>query len=610
MLRRADRSGQMLSVLGILAVVALSALMWMAASIIAGTNERADDRRAHLAGDRQFSAAERSTLLVSDGGAAVLAPSAQALRKGDPAGAHAAHGDWADPDESLWSLWHHEPGELCDFATHDACWQTRFGPTERIELRPGIFVAERNVTLRTVSGCSESAFSTIDLEAAQQDSVDLAAGCRSVESSVTRWRRRSFTDYGMHIGSQTASARQGGRPVPFDSTLQASAWPIRTNQPAFFIVCDDPPAFADAEVSEHPGLASGSAVPAADAATAADGTACPTAVAGRFTTAPILDVQRTADDRDHARRCASDRPTALVWMADANAQARSHGHAQDLAGQTPWGGWLNTDAAAQTLDLSAIPQISPQISQYDNYRYTIYREGDLTVSGILAPHVDALSIAVSGDIVLDMSSIDTSTAEVVALIAGCDVVLAGIPAADATLSRVAVLAPHGALYPAAWRTNPGPFPTVTVEGSVATQHWGVFGLYDATQTQQSGYSFDLAYPPGWGNIVPPWWPDPIGSAWQQVSGRPEPLPVTVVTALPTTTTLPPFDTSWHPECRALRAHNQITGPARNTWRSADGLRDYTAELTRLRIAYEAAVTAAGGTPWVEPWHAFRSDCGP
>ena len=123
-----------------------------------------------------------------------------------------------------------------------------------------------------------------------------------------------------------------------------------------------------------------------------------------------------------------------------------------------------------------------------------------------------------------------------------------------TLTNVAVLAPNGGVYARRWHLPHASTggPTLTIEGSIATKHLGLYGIPDQTTgTITSGWAKTFTYPTDFWQARPPWWPGFTGNEWAPVgapaasSGEaaPEPEPEPGFNINPTAVTVTEGSTS-------------------------------------------------------------------
>lgn len=83
------------------------------------------------------------------------------------------------------------------------------------------------------------------------------------------------------------------------------------------------------------------------------------------------------------------------------------------------------------------------------------------------------------------------------------------------LTGVAVLAPQGAVYTRNWHLphSDRGGPTLTIEGSVASRHLGLYGIPDDTGDVTAGWAKQFTYPADFWRARPPWWPNSVTSEW-------------------------------------------------------------------------------------------------
>lgn len=92
---------------------------------------------------------------------------------------------------------------------------------------------------------------------------------------------------------------------------------------------------------------------------------------------------------------------------------------------------------------------------------------------------------------------------------------------DFTLSNVAILAPTGGVIARDWaiprqqRSTPLPAndPVITIEGSIAVKHRGLFGQYDNAGALATGYRKVFTHPAGFAEGVTAWWPELKQNHW-------------------------------------------------------------------------------------------------
>ena len=146
---------------------------------------------------------------------------------------------------------------------------------------------------------------------------------------------------------------------------------------------------------------------------------------------------------------------------------------------------------------------------------TVYSEGDIIVCGDIeatgtnpagGPNVIALITA--GDVILDPSGL-------IPLACADDTLLELNISHNLTLTNVAVLAPDGAVYARRWHLpHAATGPTLTIEGSIAAKHLGLYGIPDqATGTITNGWAKTFTYPTDFWQARPLWWPGFTGNEW-------------------------------------------------------------------------------------------------
>ena len=156
---------------------------------------------------------------------------------------------------------------------------------------------------------------------------------------------------------------------------------------------------------------------------------------------------------------------------------------------------------------------------------TVYASGDIIICGDIKAEKtndaggrpNVIALITEGDVVLDPSvdttgqhpcrdthpnpSIDLSTLHNLRLI------------------NVAVLAPEGAIYARNWhlRRNDRGGPTLTIEGSIAAKHLGLYGIPNPTTgSVDAGWAKAFTYPDDFWLARPPWWPGVTGNEWEPV----------------------------------------------------------------------------------------------
>ena len=151
---------------------------------------------------------------------------------------------------------------------------------------------------------------------------------------------------------------------------------------------------------------------------------------------------------------------------------------------------------------------------------TVYAAGDIIICGDieargtnLAGGPNVIALVTEGDVILDPSGQPS--------LCGQDVIpaLTELSAShDISLTNVAVLAPEGAIYARNWHLPHAPAPavgpTLTIEGSIAAKHLGLYGEPDpATGTVIAGWAKNFTYPNDFWLARPPWWPGYDGNEW-------------------------------------------------------------------------------------------------
>ena len=150
---------------------------------------------------------------------------------------------------------------------------------------------------------------------------------------------------------------------------------------------------------------------------------------------------------------------------------------------------------------------------------TVYSKDDIIVCGDIeatgtnpagGPNVIALITA--GDVIVDPSGLTPP-------VCADDTLLELNTSHNLTLTNVAVLAPDGAVYARRWHLPHAATggPTLTIEGSIAAKHLGLYGIPDQTTgTITSGWAKTFTYPTDFWQARPPWWPGLDGSEWAPV----------------------------------------------------------------------------------------------
>ena len=150
---------------------------------------------------------------------------------------------------------------------------------------------------------------------------------------------------------------------------------------------------------------------------------------------------------------------------------------------------------------------------------TVYAEGDIIVCGDIetrgtnpAGGPNVVALIAEGDVILDPNGLTPP---------GCadDTLLELNTSHNLTLTNVAVLAPDGAVYARRWHLPHAATggPTLTIEGSIAAKHLGLYGIPDQTTgTITSGWAKTFTYPTDFWQARPPWWPGFTGNEWAPV----------------------------------------------------------------------------------------------
>ena len=532
-LARRARPGTMLWVGAAALVGAL--LFTAAASMLAAVlvrNGRAADLRARTENISLFGRAELVAQGVAESVGATLLPTLQ----------------WDADAESPWSPWLNIDDGPCDLVSSAYCWQAKLGPVAERTARAGIVHRERPLYLRVISECRfDPAAAPPQAPPVNVPAVELAALCESVETSQDVYRERSWLQYGLHVGSQDLSPRQIktlGSSItsptgPLDASIDFATGniPFHTNEEQIVLcthgvtegVIDGVkvgwPSFGtNIEVSNNSSaLPDGTVAPVEDAFKSAGGACdppipfpvcppdppgepCATGHAPAGTTVlsgtQLLVVQQNVEQDTVAEtRCDQASVSPPAWMAPAAVAA------EEASTVFPHGGVIDLATAADQ----------------DIY----FSSGDISVIG-RQPAGSRVSVVAGGSLRLADAVLGPPGSGLLSLVAGCDIIIPDPTAGDPTiglsssdavsLTRVALLAPHGALFAEAFSRPPvaaGVFPAVTINGAVATRYMGLVGAHDRTG-QIGGYQMSLRYPTDFRDEVPPWWPDPLGGAWQRV----------------------------------------------------------------------------------------------
>ena len=144
---------------------------------------------------------------------------------------------------------------------------------------------------------------------------------------------------------------------------------------------------------------------------------------------------------------------------------------------------------------------------------TVYASGDIIICGNIEAHgsnlaggPNVIALITEGDVILDPSGQATPAC-------GEDLptplATVGTIIHDLDLLNVAVLAPEGAIYARNWHLphDPAGGPTLHIEGSIAAEHLGLYGIPDpATGTVTAGWAKHFTYPTDFWLARPPWWP--------------------------------------------------------------------------------------------------------
>ena len=496
----------------------------MLAAALQVRNERVSDLRAREQGVTQFT---RSEAAVSGYAAAEISTPALLGLVG--------HSGWGDPTASDWSEWRTLDGVPCDLDVVSACWQAKFGATTVRSRRSDVVGhPERTVYLRTISGCvsEASGFSHIvaGIRLARADATDavLHGSCASVEVSQTEFRERTFLQYGLHIASQALSPRQqSGGNTPIDSSLEldngtasaADDIPFHTNLREILLCTHGstagwPDLGHKVEISDtslqHGSVVAHSAVFASAGSDCGSLGASPAGITVRASKPLEVAIETPESRADSVARCSLVAPSPPAWMAEASALA------------------TRLDTLTPGRDLLVAPGGRFDLSTASSGD-VIFSGGGITVAGS-PPANSSVSVVSGGRLRIENSMGPSGGSGVLALIAGCDVVIADplppflltLPLDQAThavhLERTAVLSPHGSFFAEAFQrppTSAGQFPLVSVNGAIVSGYLGGFGVHNPSG-QAGGYDLSLSYPVDLVDESPPWWPDPLGGPWQQV----------------------------------------------------------------------------------------------
>ena len=174
---------------------------------------------------------------------------------------------------------------------------------------------------------------------------------------------------------------------------------------------------------------------------------------------------------------------------------------------------------------------------------TVYASGDIIICGDIeasglnpAGGPNVIALVAEGDVVLDPSGQPS--------ICGKDVVptLTELSSShDMSLTNVAVLAPNGAIYARNWhlRHHSSGGPTLSLDGSVAAKHLGLYGIPTAAGAVTNGWAKNFTYPTDFWQARPSWWPGFSGSEWEPIGevGSGAEVIYQEVDALPTSITV-------------------------------------------------------------------------
>lgn len=148
---------------------------------------------------------------------------------------------------------------------------------------------------------------------------------------------------------------------------------------------------------------------------------------------------------------------------------------------------------------------------------TIYAKDDILICGDIttkghnpAGGLNVIALITEGDVILDPSGLTPPAC-------GDDTITELSTLHSLGLRNIAVLAPYGAIYARRWHLPHAPTggPTLTIEGSIAAKHLGVYGIPDpATGTITAGWTKNFSYPPDFWRARPPWWPEFEPKEWR------------------------------------------------------------------------------------------------
>ena len=150
---------------------------------------------------------------------------------------------------------------------------------------------------------------------------------------------------------------------------------------------------------------------------------------------------------------------------------------------------------------------------------TIHAEGDIIICGDIetkghnpAGGLNVIALITEGDVILDPSGLTPPAC-------GDDTISELSILHNLKLTNIAVLAPDGAVYARRWHLPHAAAggPGLTIEGSIAAAHLGLYGIPDAaTGTITAGWIKNFTYPTDFWRARPPWWPEFSPKEWRLV----------------------------------------------------------------------------------------------
>ena len=155
---------------------------------------------------------------------------------------------------------------------------------------------------------------------------------------------------------------------------------------------------------------------------------------------------------------------------------------------------------------------------------TVYASGDIIVCGTIEARgsnltggPNTIALITEGDVVLDPSGDTTGEHPSVSRYPPSPSMFLST-LHNLSLINVAVLAPEGAVYARNWKLprDPNGGPTLTIEGSIAAKHLGLYGQPDLSGGVTHGWVKQFTYPPNFWSARPPWWPEFNGNEWEPV----------------------------------------------------------------------------------------------